>query len=215
MIPGSAKTGTAASDLPAAPTRLTWQFRTSSLLWLTFTAAMTLAYARLFGLQAMGLVALTPIAAAVIGAAVGWRAGRMIDAIYWAAISSTLGAVSVIAAPIGGLTFVFWPLLGALVGGYAGAYRPLVTWRSWLASVALGAGIWMVLVPKSIWSYPDLEVDLAIAPIIAVGLAFLIRVIDGLQVRYQTSRDAWAAGLVFAVIAGNLWAASVAGRLGQ
>jgi hypothetical protein len=196
--------------------RTPWQFRTSSLLWLTFTAAMTLAYARLFGPRAMGLVIATPLAASLLGATIGWRAGRVADAIYWAVIGATLGAVSTAGAPISPATSLFWPFLGAVVGGATGAYRPSVSSREWIISIALGLAAWAIFGPKPMgfWSENEFSVDLSIAPVIAVGLAYLIRMIDGLQARYGTSRDAWAAGLVFAVIAGNLWAARIAGRIG-
>jgi hypothetical protein len=47
---------------------------------------------------------------------------------------------------------------------------------------------------------------------VAVAFMGLVQIVNWLQAKYRTSRDAWAAGLVFAVIAGNLWAAMVAGR---
>jgi hypothetical protein len=56
-------------------------------------------------------------------------------------------------------------------------------------------------------------VDAAFAPLVAVGLAALVRLVEWLKSLRHKSRDAWAAGMIFAVIAGNLWAAFVAGRL--
>ena len=74
------------------PARQLWQFRTSSLLWLMFTAAMTLAYARLFGPWAIALVLLAPLWAVGIGCWFGFMLGRTQDAIYWSVVGSLLGS---------------------------------------------------------------------------------------------------------------------------
>jgi hypothetical protein len=190
-----------------------WQFRTSSLLWLTFTAAMTLAYARTFGEQAVLVVALTPLLALAIGAGIGSFTRRASLAMFWAVVGATAGAICVVAAPVNNnLTLVFWPLVGAIAGGFAGADHSPLTWRALLRSMAVGgvvAGLFYLLGGRQ----GEFYVDAAFAPLVSVALAILVRLVDWLQSIRHKSRDAWAAGMIFAVIAGNLWAAFIAGRL--
>jgi hypothetical protein len=216
MIPISAKTETVSSALAATQPNAAWQFRISSLLWLTFTAAMTLAYARLFGNRAMLVMTVTPLVALAIGGGMGSFSGRIIDAVYWATVGAVLGATCVVAAPVNELTLCFWPLLGAITGGYTGAIQPKVTFITLLKSVAVSVVlIGLFHQPFGMGGNEFLLTDLTMVPVVAVGLAGLVRLVDWLRATYHTSRDAWAAGLVVAVISGNLWAALVAGRLGQ
>jgi hypothetical protein len=56
-------------------------------------------------------------------------------------------------------------------------------------------------------------VDLMFAPLIAGAMAVVVRLVDWLHFAHRASRDAWAAGLLFAVIAANIWTAFAAGRL--
>jgi hypothetical protein len=182
----------------------------------TFTAAMVLAYARVFGQDAMLIVLAAPALAAAIGAGVGAFTGRMSQTIYWAVVGATLGAVCVVAAPFANPAVVwFWPLLGAVVGAFAGACQPRITWpglaATALACAALGTMLRgpFGLAANTVW------VDLAIAPLVAAGLAALVRLVDWLQSRRRTSREVWAAGIIFAVIAGNLWTAALAGRFSE
>jgi len=213
MIPASADSGMPRTAIAHAPARPAWQFRTSSLLWLTFTAAMALAYARVFGDRALLVMVLTPVVALPIGAGIGSFTCRTVDAMYWATIGAMLGSVCVVAAPVNELTLCFWPLLGAIVGGYSGATQPKVTFFTFLKSAVVGVVlIWAFQAPFGMGD-DEFLADLAFAPVVAVGFTGLVGLVDWLRATYRTSRDAWAAGLVFAVIAGNLWAAFVTGRL--
>jgi hypothetical protein len=212
MIPALANEQHAPREPRSLPEQAPWQFRTRSLLWLTFTAAMTLAYGRLFGQQAAETLAVTPILAAVIGAGLGSFTRRLAPAIYWAIIGGMAGAICVVAIPVENVVRVFWPLVGAVSGGYAGAVRPPITGRRVL-EVAAAA----LLVSLLFLRYParsgELYVDLLFAPAIAAALAIVVRLVDWLHHAHRASRDAWAAGLLFAVIAANLWTAYAAGRL--
>jgi hypothetical protein len=194
----------------AVPAR--WQFSVSSLLWLTVTAAMCLAYARPFGVEAMSLVVVAPLAAAIVGLCF-LPAGRVELAVYWAVVGAMLGALCVIPAHVNPLTFVFWPAVGALAGAYCGTWLPRVTWRGWLAALFLGALFFMRFqTPFGMGGDNEFLADLAFSPLVCVSLAVLIRVVEWLRTKYHTSRDLWAAGLVFAVIAGNVGAAIIGGR---
>ena len=206
MIPATA------APQHAPPRTAAWQFRTRSLLWLTFTAAMTLAYARMFGEQAMLVVALTPLVALCIGAGIGSFTRRIEAAVFWSVVGATAGAICVVAAPVNELTLVFWPLVGAIAGGLAGADHSPLTWRSLVRSMA-AAGVVAGLFYLLGGTRDEFYVDAAFAPLVAVALAALVRLVEWLKALRHKSRDAWGAGMIFAVIAGNLWAAMVAGRL--
>src|SRR5436190_902082 len=102
----------------AAPAK--WQFGVSSLLWLMATIGMCLAFARPFGMSAMTLVVFAPLFAALVGLTLVRRGARQ-QAIYWAVVCATLGALCVIPARLDLTTFLFWPFLGAVAGAYCGA----------------------------------------------------------------------------------------------
>ena len=214
MITTSANDGTPPRALPTDINRPNWQFSTSSLLWLTFTAAMTLAYARLFGSWAMGLVLIAPLAAVGIGCWFGVMLGRTQDAIYWAVVGSLLGSTFAVQPQVQGVMFYTWPLLFAVVGAFA-ATQPTAN-RFRLIAQCAAAGLLTVWLIQStrLGMSTDGWVDVACGGIAGAAMSGLVGLVDWLRATYRTSRDAWAAGLIFAVIAGNLWAAMVAGTLG-
>jgi hypothetical protein len=189
-----------------------WQFRTRSLLWLTFSAAMVLAYARVFGERATQVIALTPLLGVGIGAGVGAFTHRIAAAIYWSIIGGLAGAICVVAAPVGDLTLLFWPVVGAVAGGTAGSARSPATWVLMLVAAIAGGAVAGVFYLMG-GARNEFFVDLLLAPLVAAGLALVVRLVDWLHRLHRASRDAWAAGLLFAVIAANLWTALLAGRL--
>jgi len=214
MIPASTDTGTPQTTFPAAPARQSWQFRTSSLLWLTFTSAMVLAYARIYGPWAMWLVLAAPLAAVAIGGWFGFLLGRIQEAMYWAVVGSLLGSTFAVQPQVQGLMFYVWPLLFGVVGALA-ATQPTAS-RLRLIPQCAAAGlvtVWLIYATRLSTSL-DGWVDIACGGLAGAAMAGLVGLVDWLQTTYRTSRDAWAAGLIFAVIAGNLWAAFVTGRLG-
>ncbi|MCI0357436.1 MAG: hypothetical protein L0211_03000 [Planctomycetaceae bacterium] len=221
MIPASPASGRRQPPDSADPTRVLahpagqhWQFRTSSLLWLTFTAAMTLAYARLYGPWAMGLVLAAPLAAVAIGSWFGLMLGRMQDAVYWAVVGSLLGSAFAVQPQVQGLMFYIWPLLFSVVGAFAATQSASVRFR--LIPLCAAAGlltVWLVYATR-LATNTDGWVDIVCGGLAGAAMSGLVGLVDWLQATYRTPRDAWAAGLVFAVIAGNLWAAFVTGQIG-
>lgn len=212
MIPAVAHEQHAPREQRHVPEQVPWQFRTRSLLWLTFTAAMALAYGRLFGQRAVETLAITPIVAVVIGAGLGSFTRRMAPAIYWAIIGGMAGAICVVAAETGEALRIFWPLIGAVAGGLAGATRPPITGAR-VFEVSAAAFLISTLFALSGAAFGDFYIDLMIAPAIAAAMAVVVRLVDWLHFTHRASRDAWAAGLLFAVIAANVWTAYAAGRL--
>lgn len=189
-----------------------WQFSVSSLLWLMVTAGMCLAYARPFGPPAMTLVLAIPLGAVVVGACfAAWY--RSEAAIYWAVVAALLGCVCVIPAHLSPLTFTFWPCVGGVTGAYCGARLPRVAIRAWVVALLFGLLFWARFHLPFGMGDDEFILDLAGAPAVCLALATLIRLVEWLHATYGTSRDAWAAGLVFAVIAGNLGAAVIGGTL--
>jgi hypothetical protein len=161
-------------------------------------------------MSAVMLVIFAPLGAVLAGLALG-KPGVRQQAIYWAVVCSALGAISVVPVRLDLLTFVFWPMAGAVAGAYCGARLSKVSFsfRTGVAAVIIG---WLIYMPLRVpFGMGDNEFafDLAIAPIICVGLSGLIHLIEWLRVQYGTPREIWAAGLVFAVIAGHLAAAAM------
>jgi hypothetical protein len=135
------------ADALAAPAR--WQFSTRSLLGLMATTGICLAYARLFGDEALLVTASAPLMALPLGCLAGSVLGRVGPAIYWAVVGALLAAMCAVAAPIAGGQLYFWPLLGSLVGALIGSrvppQRPPVGWLAqtidadWIAVHLLAA----------------------------------------------------------------------------
>lgn len=203
-----------AAQSPGNTSPQRWQFNIRSLLWLTFIAAMFLGYVRLMDPEGLPVVVLMPLIAAVMGMGLGSLTGRRQTGAYWAAIGTVLGVICVMAVRLPQLTFWFWPLLGAIAGGYAGAYRPAFNLRTLAIAVAIGVGLFVIFFAPLGRGASELLVDLVCAPVVCEGLIGLVALVEWLHERYRTPRDLWAAGLVFAVIAGNLVAGAIsrAGR---
>jgi hypothetical protein len=202
------------ADAVAAPAR--WQFSTRSLLWLTATAGICLAYARLFGEEALLVTAAAPLMALPLGCLAGAVLGRVGPAVYWALVGALLAAVCAVAAPISGGQLYFWPLLGSLVGALVGSRVPPqkrpVGWLAqtidadWIA-VELLAALIVIAVLCFFEPGPEFVVDGGTAVVAAVALAGLIHGIEWLhrhRAAHAIPRDVWAAGLIAAAIAGNL-----------
>jgi len=213
MITSTVSTETPPRALPTEDGRSRWQFRTRSLLWLTFTAALTLAYARLFGPWAIALVLLAPLWAVCIGCWFGLMLGRTPDAIYWSVLGSLLGSTFAVQPQVQGVMFYVWPLLFAVVGAFTATGCTVS--RLWLVPLCAMAGLIAVATVQIVYGTgsTDRWVDVFCGGLAGASMSGLVAVVDWLRTTYRTSRDAWAAGLVFAVIAGNLWAALVTGQL--
>jgi hypothetical protein len=175
---------------------------------------MTLAYARLYGPWAIALVLVAPFVAVALGCWFGLMLGRMHDAVYWAVVGSLLGSAFAVQPQVQGLMFYAWPLVFGAIGAFAATQS--ASFRVRLIPLCAAAGlltVWLVYATR-LATNTEGWVDIACGGIAGAAMASLVALVDWLQTTYRTSRDAWAAGLIFAVIAGNLWAAFVTGRLG-
>lgn len=183
-------------------TPTTSQYSIRSLLVTMVTIGMVLAYVRVFGNDGLLLAALGLTGAVVCGGVIGWLNGRLVETLTWSLVGGALALCCVLSAD--GVTMfqkAYWVAVGVLGGTLAGVVRPgqwrdRITWTLalWVAfSIAsiLYAGFWTALF--------DLFLTL---PVLA-ALTVLVEVVTRLQAKYHTALDVWAAGLVFAVIAGN------------
>jgi hypothetical protein len=134
-------------------------------------------------------------------------------------VGATLASVCSIAAPIDGADLYFWPIIGGFAGALAGGALPVS--RSGTILVAVMAAAVSGLAGIIWWAGRgyrgcDATIDMLVATAAAPALAGVVYSIEWLRSRrtnHPTSRDAWATGLVLAVIAGNLVAAVISGRL--
>src|SRR5688500_3069106 len=101
------------------------QFTLPTLFWLTLIVGMALAYLRSFGVTAClwGLVVVS--LGLVIGAATGWAAQRLADAIYWSILGAFFAYLCTqgVAIPHGS-AHLAWAAVGAAAGACAGVIPP-------------------------------------------------------------------------------------------
>lgn len=184
------------------------QFSISAILWLTATVGMVLAYLRAFE-EKDGNDALPGLASVGLGLVVGLIAAaitrRWADAIYWSVIGATATFLCAAGYELYAPSFRFgWMLVGAVAGAGAGVTAPGKPIRSMLVGGLGGGavlGAFAVAIPRfRVESL--LEVGVAI-----IGGALLGGVVEAIcwvESRRRIPRYITAAGLVFAVIAGNV-----------
>ena len=181
------------------------QFSLRSLLVSTFTAAMVLGYVRLFGEWATSMALIGFGLALSMGVVVGWLSGRFAQTLIWALVCYVLILCSMLSSyRLDQIQVVHWLAVGSLIGTLAGVNRVGQVGFRFL----LGVGFWL-LVGLAQWLHGDLAelwIDWLLTLLVAVALLELVEVVDWLQKKYRTPLDMWAAGLVFAVIAGNFGA---------
>src|SRR5262245_21347188 len=97
------------------------QFSIQAVLWIIFTLAMVLAYVRTADLPSlrMGAVYLA------LGLVVGWAAGRLVDALFWALLNSMLAYLSVLGgSPPNAAVAYGWGVVAAACGSLCGVRKP-------------------------------------------------------------------------------------------
>ena len=187
------------------PLKTTTQYSLRSLLVTMITVGMVLAYVRMFGQSAVGLAFIGITGAAIVGGIAGWLAGRFVETLIWSLLCSVLLLCCVISADrLNTDQVVHWLTVGALTGTIAGVLRSRdIRWR-----VLATACVWLVL-GVGFWFFADLDVtwfDWQLTLPVAIALLLLVQLVNWLEHKYHTALDVWAAGLVFAVIAGNFGA---------
>ena len=194
------------------------QYSLRSLLVSMVTMGMVLAYARMFGEQGIWLTMLTGAAGLAAGGILGSLSGRVSEALTWSLVGGVLGLCCVLSADQQVALFqrIYWIMVGVIGGAYAGSLPP-VAWQLRIITtlilwfvfalvslvVNLGTILGSLFITGGEW-YNLFDAALAL-PVIG-GLMVLAETVRQLQQKYHTALDVWAAGLVFAVIAGNFGA---------
>lgn len=181
------------------------QYSLRSLLVSMVTMGMVLAYVRMFGERGIQLTALGLCAAMVWGCLLGYFSGRLVETLTWSLVGCVLGLCCVLSAErVSTFQQAHWVNVGVMGGAVAGFIKP----GRWIARVTWSAGLWLCLGSVCVifgdpWSG---VFDMGLTLPVLIGLHVLVEVVHHLQERHHTALDVWAAGLVFAVIAGNFGA---------
>jgi hypothetical protein len=201
----STPTNRETANRDATPLQAAQQFSLRSLLVTIVTVSMALAYVRMFGDQGLRLGVYGVLLGAVFGLVLGWIGKRFVETLTWSLVGTVLALCCVLSADrIEEFQGYYWVNVGAFTGAIGGVILPGSILRRlfgvlfcWLVGVLYlfvlgrvsdGAFDWLLTLP------------------VAIGLQILIEVVARLQAKYHTALDMWAAGIVFAVIAGNFGA---------
>ena len=181
------------------------QFSLSSLLWLTATVGMVLAYLRAFeaGETLRGVVAVG--VGLLVGALAAAMTRRTADALYWAVLGALAAFLCAAGYDVIHPSFRYgWMFVGAVAGAGGGVTAPGRPLRSILVG-GMGGG---VVLGTFALALPGLTgaalVEVGCAVISGALLGAVIEVICWVESRRRIPRYVTAAGLMFAVIAGNV-----------
>jgi len=201
-----AKTGAKTGDA----TRPAAQFSIAAIMWTTFTLAAVLGYLRSFSLTVAMLGVAVLMTSALTAVLVGSVVRQVRQAVYWGVLGAAFAftcVVGVVGAPT--VMQIGWGMAGGLAGAVAGAIAATKKNQPWLS--ILGGAVTGTLVIAGCCLYrnafnPESAVDIISAALATGGLAAVIEVIRWIEIRHHTPRYRTAAGLITAVIAGNLFA---------
>jgi hypothetical protein len=203
---------TAPADLRAtAPP----QYGMSALLWTMATIAMALAYLRWYGAEAC--VAGFEIAgtALLIGLAIGKASGQIAAGVFWSVVGAMFGFLSAAGAPLVDPALRYaWGLVGCLAAVAVAVSWPQRLLRS-LAVGALAGGVAMlaaILISFSTGVVPrgaDIRFDALCAPLAGAWMGLAVVAVEWAQRKTPTPRYVSGAGLILAVIAGNVAGATI------
>jgi hypothetical protein len=171
---------------------------------------MALAYLRGFGAEAC--VAGFEIAAAslVIGTIVGKAAGQPAAGIFWGLVGAMFGYLSAAGAPVADPAVRYmWGMVGCVAAAVVAVAWPRRLYRS-LAVGAAAGGATMALVlalamlSGALRSGSEWRFDALCAPIAGAWMGLAVVAVEWAERKTPTPRYIAAAGLMLAVIAGNL-----------
>jgi len=188
--------------------RASMQFSIAAIMWTTFTLAVVLGYLRTFGLYAAMLGAAVLLTSALTAVLVGSIARQLREAVYWATLGAAFAIVCVTGLQnVDPVMRIGWGMTGGLTGAVAGAVAAMkqnqpgwsilagaVTGTLVIAGFCLFSGLYQL----------EVIIDIVAAAFVSAGLAAVIEVIRWVESRHTTPRYITAAGLITAVVAGNL-----------
>ena len=189
----------------AASPKAASQFSLRSLLVTTLTCGMLLAYVRMFGEEGVSFAIGGLLMAGLSGALLGWAAGRFLQTLTWSLVGTSLILCCVLSAGrLDSYQVAWWLVVGSIISTVAGVL-PTGNMKLRLASAI---GLWLI-VSAALTIFGEIDLlwfDWLLALPVALGVMLLVEAVSWLQAKYHTALDMWAAGLVFAVIAGNFGA---------
>jgi hypothetical protein len=183
------------------------QFTLVTLLWLTLTIAIALAYLRSFGERACVAGVIAVGLSLGIGALIGGLVRRPVSAVYWSLLEGFFAYLCTqgVAIPHWSGHFA-WACAGAAAGACAGVIkgeRPLL--RMLVGGVAGGAAMAPYVAGYLYWTGESLP-DLLVAPVSGALLAAVIEACLWVERRWplKQARNLFAASLMLLVIAANM-----------
>lgn len=185
----------------------TRQYSLRSLLVTIVTLSMVLAYIRMFGEEGLLLGLTVLMGAGLWGGIGGLIAGRLTETLTWSLVGGILTLCCLLSSDNHVLEVqkIFWVNVGFVGGAFAGGIAPgnirvRIIWTALLA-------LFFAVIPLSLGlSQLNMSVDLMLAGFVLAALQVLVEIVHRLRQKYHTALDMWAAGIVFAVIAGNFGA---------
>ncbi len=186
------------------------QFGISALFWLTFLVGLGIAY-----LQRMDSVEIV-IGGAIgigfgvaVGFAIGLATKNVPDAVFWATLVAAFAYISVASDPIYTTPHrLVWAVVGAATAAIASTVMPqrfIVNALICAAAAGLILGLyWLVARKHSL----DLQIDLIVAPLIGVSVAFFVRVLMWLESQRKMRRYITATWMLAVVIIANWFSRS-------
>lgn len=183
------------------------QFGLRAILWTFLAIGMSLAYLRRLETPAVFLegAVVVPMSA-IVGAAIGWRAGHSGDAAYWSVVITTAAFLSVAGDQAYGPMFpIAWSAVGTITGGCCGLIAQGRLLRRMLTGCIVACAT-MLMFSTTLLTAGTVEVlfDLACAPVIGALVGLLIEIIMWLEHKRYGPRYITASWLLCAVIIGNL-----------
>jgi hypothetical protein len=193
-----ARDNEAANDRP--------QFGLRAILWTFLVIGMSLAYLRRFESPQVFLEAAFVLTmATIVGAAIGWCAGRSSDATYWSVVITSAAFLSVAGERANGSMFpIAWSAVGTTAGSCCGLITPSRLLRRMVTGCFVAGATMLAFSAARTSGTVEIFFDLACAPAIGALVGLLIELILWLERKRCAPRYLTASWLLCAVIIGNL-----------
>ncbi len=183
-----------------------FQFRLSSLFWITTALAIVMAYARTLGTAELQMAFAYAGFVVVMVGLVGAVCRSWNDTAFWSIVVTLIAFIAVAGHPMPNQSIALgWGLVGAGCGALCGARFPKQVWRGAILSGVLGIVLMGLSVLASRASIFDLLTlfDIASAGIVGGLTRVFIELIGSLIQRAKISRLVFAAWIISCVVIGR------------
>ncbi len=183
-----------------------FQFRLSSLFWITTALAIVMAYARTLGTSELQLAFAYAGFVVVLAGIVGSLCRSWDDTSFWSIVVTLIAFIAVAGHPMPNQSIgLGWGLVGAGCGALGGARFPRRIWLGVILSGVLGIVLMGLSVFASRASIIDLLTlfDLASAGLVGAMTRLFIEMIGSLIQRAKVSRLVFAAWIISCVVIGR------------